>query len=290
MTRVRSRGTIFKAPYVGLLLPLGLVFAVFFVTPFFNMIFLSFHAYSPVKIWLPKLTTANYINLTDRSFDTTLLRTLQIGLMCTLVSVLLSYPLAYFLARARRAIRALCLFLLLMPLMVSAVIRTYGWLVILGRDGLINSVLHALGFGRMNLLFNEAAVIIGLANLFIPFMTLPLMVSIERIDPRLEEAARNLGATWPGVFRRVILPLSGSGLVSGCLLVFTAAISAFVVPMLMGGPRIQMLGQRIYDEIVVSYQWPHASAVTTILALGTGLLITMALAMARHRRREDMVA
>ncbi|MGH7122622.1 MAG: ABC transporter permease, partial [Acetobacteraceae bacterium] len=206
---------------------------------------------------------------------------------CTIVSVLLSYPLAYFLARARRTVRALCLFLLLMPLMVSSVIRTYGWLVILGREGLVNSVLHALGLTRVSLLYNEPAIVVGLANIFIPFMTLPLMVSIERIDPRLEEAARNLGATWPAVFRRVIIPLSAPGLISGCLLVYTAALSAFVVPVLMGGPRIQMLAQRIYDQMVVSYQWPHASATTTVLVMGTGLLIIIALSVARHRPKEE---
>ncbi|MGH7070066.1 MAG: ABC transporter permease [Acetobacteraceae bacterium] len=271
-----------RAAYAGLLVPLSLLFLFFLVAPFLNIVVMSFYTYSPIKIWVPHLTTANYLGLAQGGFGSVLLRTMRIGLICTLVCAFFGYPVAYFLARTRPAVRAVCLFLLLMPLMVSSVIRTYGWLVILGREGLVNNFLHALGFARISLLYNEAAVIVGLANVFMPFMTLPLMASIERINPRLEEAARNLGANWAGTFRRVILPLSGPGLISGCLLVYSAAISAFVVPALMGGARVQVLGRRIYDQLLVSYQWPLASAIATLLVIGTGLLIAIALIVTRR--------
>ena len=107
---------------------------------------------------------------------------LRLGLVCTIICVLFGYPLAYFLARAEPQVKAIGLFLLLMPLMVSAVIRTFGWLVILGRRGLANNVLEAFGFDRVALLYHEPAVVIGLTNVFIPFMVLPLMASIERIE------------------------------------------------------------------------------------------------------------
>lgn len=272
----------------GLILPLALFLLIFLVIPFLNIISLSFYTYSPRTIWTPELTTANYREMMDGTFEIVLWRTLRLGLVCTIICVLFGYPIAYFLARAEPRVKAIGLFLLLMPLMVSAVIRTFGWLVILGRRGLVNNVLHAMGFDSLALLYHEPAVVIGLTNVFIPFMVLPLMASIERIDPSLEEAARNLGASWSDVFRRVIIPLSSPGLISGCLLVFSAAISAFVVPALMGGARVLVLGRLIYDLLLISYQWPLASAITTLLVIGTGILISIALFVTRRSTKQEV--
>jgi putative spermidine/putrescine transport system permease protein len=215
------------------------------------------------------------------------LRTLRLGLLCTVICAFLGYPVAYFLARAERRVAMIGLFLLVTPLMVSAVIRTFGWLVILGRRGLINSALDAIGLDRLPLLYNETAVVIGLVNVFLPFMVLPLMASIERINPALEEAARNLGASWLETFRRVIFPLSRPGLISGCLLVYSAAISAFVIPVLMGGARVRVVGRLIYDQLLISYQWPSASAIATLLVIATTSLSFIALAMTRRTSRRE---
>jgi len=277
-----------KRPYGAILaLPLALYLAIFLVIPFINIIVLSFYTYSPTRIWVPEPTSANYLALVDGTFLTVLSRTLRLGLFCTVICALLGYPLAYFLARAARRIATIGLFLLVTPLMVSAVIRTFGWLVILGRRGLINAALDALGLDRLPLLYNETAVVIGLVNVFLPFMVLPLMASIERIDPALEEAARNLGASFLGTFRRVILPLSRPGLISGCLLVTSAAISAFVIPVLMGGARVRVVGRLIYDQLLISYQWPSASAIATLLVLATTSLSFMALAVTRRASRQE---
>jgi ABC-type spermidine/putrescine transport system permease subunit I len=274
-----------RPAWLILVLPLGLYLVVFLVVPFANIIVLSFYTYSPTRIWTPDLTVANYQTLVDGAFLTVLVRTLRLGLVATAMCVVFGYPLAYFLARAPRRVAAIGLFLLVIPLMVSAVIRTFGWLVILGRNGLINSLLQAVGLDRLPLLYNETAVVIGLSNVFVPFMVLPLMASIERINPALEEAARNLGATWLGTFRRVILPLSRPGLISGCLLVYSAAISAFVIPVLMGGARVRVIGRQIYDQLLISYQWPNASALATLLVIATTCLAFSALAVTRRAGR-----
>lgn len=280
--------TVSERPYwVSLTLPLALYLAVFLVVPFINIIVLSFYTYSPTRIWTPDLTTANYVALVDGTFATVLLRTLRLGLVCTAICVVFGYPLAYFLARAERRVAMIGLFLLVTPLMVSAVIRTFGWLVILGRRGLINSTLDAVGLDRLPLLYNEAAVVAGLTNVFLPFMVLPLMASIERINPALEEAARNLGASWFDTFRRVILPLSQPGLISGCLLVYSAAISAFVIPVLMGGARVRVVGRLIYDQLLISYQWSSASAIATLLVIATTSLSFIALAITRRTGRQE---
>jgi putative spermidine/putrescine transport system permease protein len=277
-----------QRPYwTALVLPLALYLVVFLVIPFIHIVVLSFYTHSPTRIWTPELTTANYVGLADASFLTVLARTLRLGLVSTLICVLFGYPLAYFLARADRRVALIGLFFLVMPLMVSAVIRTFGWLVILGRNGLVNSAITALGLERLPLLYNETAVVIGLANVFVPFMVLPLMASIERINPALEEAARNLGASWFATFRRVILPLSRPGLISGCLLVYSAAISAFVVPMLMGGARVRVIGRQIYDQLLISYQWPNASAIATLLVIATTSLAFVVLALMRRSARQE---
>jgi putative spermidine/putrescine transport system permease protein len=277
-----------QRPYwAALVLPLALYLLVFLVIPFANIIVLSFYTYSPTRIWIPELTIANYVDLLDASFLTVLLRTLRLGLVCTVICVLFGYPLAYFLARAGRRVALIGLFFLVMPLMVSAVIRTFGWLVILGRNGLVNGTMTAFGLDRLPLLYNETAVVIGLVNVFVPFMVLPLMASIERINPALEEAARNLGASWVQTFRRVILPLSRPGLISGCLLVYSAAISAFVVPMLMGGARVRVIGRQIYDQLLISYQWPNASAIATLLVIATTCFAFAVLALMRRSARQE---
>jgi ABC-type spermidine/putrescine transport system permease subunit I len=286
-----SRTSPRQRPYwAALVLPLALYLLVFLVVPFANVIVLSFHTYSPTRIWTPELTTANYVDLLDASFLTVLLRTLRLGLICTVICVLFGYPLAYFLARTGRRVALIGLFFLVMPLMVSAVIRTFGWLVILGRNGLVNGVMTAFGLDRLPLLYNETAVVVGLANVFVPFMVLPLMASIERINPALEEAARNLGASWLQTFRRVILPLSRPGLISGCLLVYSAAISAFVVPMLMGGARVRVIGRQIYDQLLISYQWPNASAIATLLVIATTCFAFVVLALMRRVARQEQGA
>ena len=277
-----------KRPYWAILtFPLALYLAIFLVVPFINIIVLSLYTYSPTRIWTPELTNANYLTLADGTFVTVLLRTLRLGFFCTAICVFFGYPLAYFLARAERRVAMIGLFLLVTPLMVSAVIRTFGWLVVLGRHGLINSTLEAIGLDRLPLLYNETAVVAGLVNVFLPFMVLPLMASIERINPALEEAARNLGASWFDTFRLVILPLSRPGLISGCLLVYSAAISAFVIPVLMGGARVRVVGRLIYDQLLISYQWPSASAIATLLVIATTSLSFVALAITRRTARQE---
>jgi putative spermidine/putrescine transport system permease protein len=278
--RTRPIWAVLTGPYALFLLFLLLV-------PFANVAIYSLHPYSPTKVFLPELTFANYRKIFDLYYVRLFGRTLRLGLITMAVSVVLGYPLAYFLARARPRVQTLGLFLLIMPLMVSAVIRIFGWIVILGRKGLVNQALLALGLEPIRLLYSETAVVIGLVNIFVPFMVLPIMASIERIPPNLEEAALNLGANWYGMFRRVILPLSLPGLISGCLLVYSLSISAFVTPALMGNARERMAGQQIYDEVLVSFNWPSASSLALTLVLVTLALTFGALFATRHSSRRE---
>ena len=178
----------------------------------------------------------------------------------------------------------------MMPLMVSAVIRTFGWVVILGRRGLVNKALDASGLGSLPLLYNENAVIFGLASVSLPFMAMPLMASIERINPATEEAARNLGASWTQMFLRVILPQSLPGLFSGSLLVYSTAVSSIVIPALMGGSRVNVIAKLVFDQLLISFQWPTASAVATVFVVGTVALSYLAVHLTRSRNESEVAA
>jgi len=279
----RERPSPYWVLFVG---PYGLYLLVFLVLPFANVALLSVYLHSPTKIAIAEFTTANYSKLWELYYANLFFRTLRLSLVVTVVCVALGYPLAYVLARARPRIMTLGLFLLIMPLMVSTVIRVFGWVVILGNEGLVNQALRRLGAGDgVQLLHTEGAVIIGLAQQSMPFMVLPIMASIERISPSLEEAARNLGASWGQMFTRTILPLSVPGLLSGALLVFSVSMSAFVTPALMGGRRSRMIGQQIYEEMLSAYNWPGAASLTIVLALLMLGLVGLALWASRRRAR-----
>ena len=277
------------SPYGALFVgPYGAYLLVFLVLPFVNVALLSVYLHSPTKIAVAEFTATNYAKLWEVYYATLFLRTLRLSLVVTVVCAVLGYPVAYFLARSTSRIMTVGLFLLIMPLLVSTVIRVFGWLVILGSEGLVNQGLRLLGAREsVRLLYTEGAVIIGLAQQTMPFMVLPIMAAIERISPSLEEAARNLGANWGQMFVRTILPLSMPGLVSGSLLVFSVSMSAFVTPALMGGRRERMVGQQIYEEVLTAYNWPGAASLTIVLSvLMLGLVCLALWATGRRARLE----
>ena len=271
-----------RAIWAVLIGPYALFLVLLLVVPFASMAVFSLHPYSPTKIALPELTLDNYRQIAALYYLRLFARTLQLSLVSTAICVVFGYPLAYVLARARPRMQTLGLFLLIMPLMVSTVIRLFGWIVILGRKGLINEALVALGLDPVKLLYTNTAVIIGLVNIFMPFMVLPLMAAIERIPPSLEEAAQNLGANWYRMFAKTIVPLSLPGLISGCLLVYSLSLSAFVTPALLGNARERMVGQQIFDEVLVSFNWPIASALALALVLLTAGVMFFALLATRR--------
>jgi len=284
----RGRLLPYWALFVG---PYGVYLLVFLVLPFANVALLSVYLHSPTKIAIPELTGANYAKLWELYYATLFLRTLRLSLIVTGLCAVLGYPLAYVLARSTSRIMTLGLFLLIMPLMVSTVIRVFGWVVILGSEGLVNQGLRLLGAREgVRLLYTEGAVIIGLAQQSMPFMVLPIMAAIERIPPSLEEAARNLGANWGQTFGRTLLPLSMPGLVSGALLVFSVSMSAFVTPALMGGRRVRMVGQQIYEEVLTAYDWPGAASLTIVLSVLMLGLVGLALWVTRRRARLEAAA
>jgi putative spermidine/putrescine transport system permease protein len=206
--------------------------------------------------------------------------TLLYGVSVALLTLLVGFPVAYSLARLPAAARRWRMALVILPLTLSLVVNVFGWLVILGGEGLVNRLLVGLGLldAPLRLLFNRGAVLIVLAHTFLPFQVLSIMSVIAQIDPALEEAAANLRAGRWATLRRVILPLAWPGIVAGSTLVFILTVSAFVTPRLIGGARVQMLGSLIFEQIVVVLNWPFGGAMSFIL-----LVLVLALLVVTNR-------
>jgi len=229
-------------------------------------------------------TLGNYTKLFgDRFFWELMFRTLKLSAITTLVTLVLGYAVAvHFVAAGPRA-RAYLTLIILAPLMVSVVIRTYGWVIILGPAGLVNNLLQALELtsSPLRILFTETAVVVGLTHIFLPYMALAIVSSLQNIDPALARAARNLGAGGTTTFLRIVLPLSMPGILAGSLLVFTLSNSAFATPALLGGSGAQVLSLLAYQQNLVLLNWNAGSAVGIVL-----LVVVMTGAMINSRMIE----
>jgi putative spermidine/putrescine transport system permease protein len=255
---------------VVLLTPALLVLAGFLLLPLANLLITSFHAYSATQGVTSRWTLENYTRfLSDRFYLDVLVRTLRVGLETTALCVVLGYPLALFLQQTRGATRNYLVLLLLSPLLVSMVIRAYGWVIILDHNSIIP-------------LYTEAAIVIGLVHVSLAYMVLPILASLEQIDPSILRAAAGLGSPPLSTFRRVTLPLTFPGLLAGCVIVFSLSVSAFVTPSILGGTRVKLLSTFIYDQVVSLLNWPYGSAIGFVLiAVSTALLIVFSRALRR---------
>lgn len=212
-------------------------------------------------------------------------RTVRLSVVITLVSAVIGFPLAYIMARAGPRLRLWLVVMVVLPLMTSVVVRTFGWMVVLSRNGLVPDTLRDLGLvGRtFSLMQTETAIVIGMVQVLLPFMTLSILGVVGRIDGRLEEAARTMGCGFLGAVRTVVLPLSLPGIVAGSLLVFTLSASSFVTPNLLGGARIQVLAASIYKSVTQTLDWPFAAAQAIILFIGILLVLAPYVRMTARR-------
>ncbi len=260
-------------PWLLLAAPLA-VFLALFLAPLVNLLVLSFFRFDRTTGSLAEATVQNYVKfLTDPFYLGILWRTLKLALLTTASTLVLGYPVAYHLTRCSGRKRAYLTLLIVAPLLVSVVVRSFGWLVILGPNGLVNSLLTGLGIiaDPLRLLYTETAIVVGLTHVFLSFMVLSVAASLGRIDPALIRAAQNLGASERQAFLRVVLPLSLPGVAAGSLIVFTLAASAFITPALLGGPRVKVMSYLAYQQTLLLSDWPYGSAIAFILLVLTGL-------------------
>lgn len=267
-----------------MVLPMILVVGLFLIVPLMGLLEASFRG--PGAADFPSLE--HYGRALLDSFCLRIFaQTIGYGLVCTIISIFLGFPVGYAMGRMSPDRRRWYVILVILPLTLSLIVIVFGWLVLLGRNGVINSLLLTLGLidTPRALLFNGPSVVVVLVVQFLPFMILSIMSVVLQIDPALELAAANLKATRWLTLRRVILPLSMPGIVAGSSLVFTASVSAFVTPRLIGGQRVQMIGSIIYDQILTYLNWGFGSALSFILLAVT--VVVTAASKIRIRRAKD---
>lgn len=230
------------------------------------------------------LTLTGYVEFfTKRTSQIIYWRTLRMAFFVTLICLLLGYPASFVLARMPVRRRSLLLSLVILPLMTNSVARTYAWLVILGRNGVLNESLEWLNVIErpIRLIYTEEAILIGLSQLFLPLMVLPLVSAMENIPDDVIEAARGLGANAVTAFWRVVVPMSADGLVLGATLVFTGSVTAFVTPTLLGGTRTLLLSTLLNREARVLYN-TQAAAVVAVVMIVTTLAVNILLRVFRR--------
>jgi putative spermidine/putrescine transport system permease protein len=259
----------------------------FIAAPYLTIVVMSVRSPSNVQIYGPGFTLQNYLRIVgDGLYLGLLTDTLLYAAITAAVCLALGYPTALHLARTKSRLRGLLYAAVLSPLLTGVVIRCFGWIVLLATQGLVNDGLRLLDLGPVLFLYRPIGVIVALVHVFLPFMILPIMNAIEAIDPRLEEAARTLGASPATVFRRVVLPLSMPGVQSGVILVFVLAASAYVIPMLIGGGRVQTMATVIVQQLLGGFLWPFGAALALVLSAAVALaLVGFTLITRRAMRR-----
>lgn len=260
----------------ALLIPCILGLIVSFVLPLIWILRMAFNEGSANGIVVETFTLQTILEpLTDPYYWKVTGDTFMMGLTVAIFCVIVSYPIALFLARSESKWKGMLIALALAPLLTSAVVRTYGWMVILASDGLVNSTLMDLGIisAPLRLANNMTGVTIGLVEIFMPYAILAMISGFGRLNTQLEEAAGSLGANRAKVFWRVTLPLSLPGILTAFILVFVLAISTFITPRLLGGGVVQVLATEIYDQATGLLNWPFAAALALILLILFGTVI-----------------
>ncbi|MBK8740508.1 MAG: ABC transporter permease [Betaproteobacteria bacterium] len=281
----RTRRTASERPLLTAVAPATLYVIALLVLPFLMLVYLSFHQSDPVLGHKVGFTLHNYAQLFDSPvyFDS-MVGTVRLGLVVTVCSLLLGYPIAWFLARSGSHFVPLATAVVVVPLFVSVVVRSFGWMVLLGREGTVNTVLLGLEvIGEpVQFLYTEGAVTVGLVHILVPLMILPIASVLRGIDSALDDAARSLGASGSRAFWTVVFPLSLPGVGAGSVLVFSHVIAAFVLPALIGSERVKLVATMIYQQVMVIGNVPLGAALGVVMVIATFALIGLAQVLSKR--------
>jgi putative spermidine/putrescine transport system permease protein len=261
--------------------PLAALFTLVFVLPLVMLVFVSLFKTPQFNA----MGADQYVRFLSDSFNLqVLLDTLMLGVEVATLTLLLAYPLGLVYMAAGAFARTLITFLILLPLLTSTVVRTFAWIVILGREGIVNSAMLSLGLWGQpaRLLYSWGGLVIALAQIQLPLMALPVINSLLRVNPNLVKAAEGLGAARPRVFLTVLLPLTLPGAIAGWLLVFAAAVTAFITQTLVGGGRIILMPLYIYQQAMGVQDWPFSAALSLIF---TGAVVGLVVLVGTLSRR-----
>ncbi|MFC4564110.1 ABC transporter permease [Nocardiopsis mangrovi] len=263
---------------MGYVLPAVVFLAAFFLVPLVRVLSLSLHPVDAAGNPLPEYSLVQYQRVfTEAFFSDALVRSLLTALLVTVVCVVLGYPAAYALARARPGVlRTLMFVIVLSPLLTSVVVRSYGWVVLLSANGVVNRFLTSTGLLERPapLLTSYAAVAISVTHVLLPFAIIPLTTALGGIDPDLRRASHSLGAGAVRTFGRVTLPLSVPGIATAAMIVFPLAMGIYITPLLVGGANQPLAGLRVYSQITSVYDYPVAAALSLTLLVLTLVCVT----------------
>lgn len=252
------------------------LFAALLGMPLILTLLLSFNRFDFTTGIQPGFTFANYWEvLSDSYFHLIFGRTFGIAFLVTLICVLIGAPEAYILGRMRNPWKSLFLIVILGPLLISVIVRTLGWALLIGAKGVVSEGLQFVGLidGPFSLMFTTTGMVIALVHVLVPFMVLSVWASLQRIDPQVEDAALTLGASKPTVLRRIVLPQIMPGILSGSLIVFALTASAFATPSIIGGRRLKVVATTAYDEYLNTLNWPLGAAIAILLLLANVVVI-----------------
>lgn len=256
--------------------PALLLFATLLLVPLAMTAMLSFNVFDGSRGVLPDYTFANYAAvLSDDYYHEIFLRTAGMALAVTVMCVLFGVPETLILARMRNPWRSMFLVAILGPLLISVVVRTLGWAILMGNQGLINEALMGMGITDepIKLLFTMTGVVIALTHVLMPFMVISIWAALLKLDPQIENAGLSLGAAPLTVFRRVVLPQIVPGVLSGSIIVFALSASAFATPAILGGRRLKVVATTAYDEFLSTLNWPLGATIAVLLLIANVVIV-----------------
>jgi len=266
--------------------PASLVVLLIIMVPILMLFRYSFNHFDTVEMMQEAFTFENYVRFfADPYYRDVFITTVWVAALCTVLALVLGFPVAYFLAKTQSRYKSLFIILLVFPLMVGNVVRAAGWMVILGNAGALNTVLVGLGLAAepVQFMYTPTAVVIGTTAVVMPYLILTLQSVLEGIDFSVEEAAQNLGAGFLTTFRRVLLPIAAPGVAAGTMLVFILCMNAYATPVLLGGTGLTMMAPALYDQITRASNWPFGATLALVLVCGT-LLLALLSNWLIHRR------
>lgn len=248
---------------------------IFTVVPLFLVLYFAFTSGDSQNFSTFVFSLDNYKKFFSPIYMSVLFRSINLALISTVLCLIIGYPIAYIISRERPKKRSMMILMFIIPMWMNFLLRTYAWMTLLGRNGLINTIVTKLGFTPLDLMFNDAAVLLGMVYNFLPFMVLPIYSVLTKIDKNLLEASEDLGANVATTFRKVIFPLSLPGVITGITMVFIPAMSTFVISSLLGGNKSNLIGNLIEQQFRWTGDWHFGSSMSIILMIF--ILITMAL-------------
>jgi len=269
---MKKENKIFKILFTA---PVVIYAFILILLPLLYIFFLSFCKSDSYGGVIYQFTISNYLNIFDITYMKILLKSSLIALIATFICILISYPFALFLREKSEKTRNLMTKLVMIPFLTNSLIRTYGWIVILRKNGVINNFLTNLNIidNPLNLMYNNLGIIIGMVYTLLPFMILPVCSSVFKIDKNLIEAAKDLGAKPIQIFKNIIVPQTISGVFNGALMVFIPAIGYFFIADILGGGKVMIIGNLIKNQFLTARNWPFGSAISIFLILITFLLV-----------------